>query len=308
LTATEGVAPPDDAPTSAIIHLLIGVAAFALQDAVVKWLTVGYPVSEIIFFRALFALPACLIVIRRDGGSRALRTRRPGMHAARTLLLLGALVSFFLALGALPLADTVAIAFSAPIFMAALSAPLLGERVGPRRWLAVLIGFAGVVVILRPGAGSVSPAALLALISALCFALGMIVTRQLGRSDTTAAIMFYFTLGTTVLGGLVAPFQWVAPDAVDFGLLAGLGLTGGVGAYCAVQAYRLAPVATVAPFEYSGLLWATLFGYAFWGDVPGSAVIMGAAILVASNLYILRRERRRGGGRGPGPARPDGGS
>lgn len=289
-----------DAPTAAadrpgrgIAYISLGVFVFATQDALVKWLVADYPVMQILLFRAVFALIPCAVVIARSGGVAALRTARPGLHAGRGALLLGSLVLLFLAYRRLPLADAIAISFSAPLFMTALSAPLLGEPVGARRWSAVVVGFLGVLVITRPGAGMIEPAALMAVASSALYALAMIGTRRLSRTDSVAAIMFYFIVLVIAVSALCTPFVWVAPNPRDAALLAATGLIGGVAAFLFIQAYRLAPVAVVAPFDYTALVWAGLYGVWLWGDVPGPAVLAGAAIIVASNLYILRRETKR---------------
>ncbi len=282
-----------DAPGRGIVLMLTAVFVFSVQDAVVKWLTADYPVMQVMFFRGVFGMIPCAVIVWRAGGWAKTRTRRLGAHLWRGGTILAALITFYLAISRMPLADVVAIAFSAPLFMTALSVPLLGERVGARRWAAVLVGFVGIVIIVRPGAGVLGPAALLALASSVLFAVGMTVTRRLSRSESSATILLYFTLLNIVVGSAFMPFQWVTPPAADALLLASVGLTGSIGAYLMFEAFRLTPVAVVAPFEFSALIWATLFGYLVWHEVPGPAVLWGAAVVVASNLYIVHREARR---------------
>ena len=281
-----------DHPGRGIAFALIGVFVFATQDAIAKWLVADYPVMEILFFRGLFALIPAAIIVHRTGGMATLRTKRLPLHLGRAALMFAALVCFYLAIRTMPLADAIAISFSAPLFMAALSMPLLGERVGPRRWAAVVIGFIGVLVAARPGAGMFDTAALLVVGASLCYALTMIATRRLTRSETAGAVMIYFNLASLALAGVFMPLQWVTPEPADAVLLCAIGLIGGVGAYFTVQSLRLAPVAVIAPFDYSSLLWATLYGYLLWSDLPGAAVLTGAAIIIGSNLYILHRETR----------------
>ena len=178
--------------------------------------------------------------------------------------------------------------------------PFLGEAVGPRRWLAVIVGFLGVLVMVRPGAGAFQPEALLVVLAALGYALSMLITRRLTRTETNAAILFYSTAGSTLANALLLPFFWITPTTGDLGLFAGLGLIGGIGSFFMVLAYRHAPAAVVAPFDYTALLWATLIGWLVWHELPDATVWFGAAVVVASGLYIIHREagigRRRSNG------------
>ncbi len=293
-----------DAPVRGIAYALVGVLVFSIQDAMAKWLTADYAVMEILFFRGLFALIPCALIVSRTGGRASLRTRRLGHHLGRAALLMGALVCYYLAIRSMPLADAVAISFSAPLFMTALSVPLLGEHVGARRWAAVVVGFVGVLIVARPGSGAFDAAALLVVAASLFYAGAMIATRSLNRSESSGAIMFYFTLTSIVASAGFVPFQWVTPTPADAALLAALGLIGGFGAFFVVESFRHAPVAVIAPFDYSGLVWAALFGFVLWGDVPGPAVLTGAAVIVASNLYIIRREARGSIAAPPPPPRP----
>ena len=171
--------------------------------------------------------------------------------------------------------------------------PLLGERVGPARWGAVLVGFAGVLVMVKPGATALDLGALVALGAALGYALAVIAVRQLGRTEHPNTIVFYFTLNTGALAALALPWAWAPPDLADFGLMALTGLLGGAVQYCGTRAYTLGPAAVIGPFNYSAILWATLFGWLIWGDLPDHWVIAGAAVVIASGLFIVFRETRR---------------
>lgn len=277
-------------PARGIAYALLGVFLFSAHDVLVKWLVADYPVLEIIFFRSLAALIPCALFVRREGGVRALRTRRRSLLLLRGLLGVSAFGPFYLAYAFLPLADVIAIGFSAPLFVTALSAPLLGEKVGWRRWAAVVVGFLGVLVMVRPGSTMFEAAALLALAGSALYALAMIVTRRLVATETTAAVIVFANLVYIAVGGLSLPFRWVAPSAGDALLLAALGLITGCAQFWMTQAYRYARAATVAPFDYTALIWAVLFGYLIWGDVPGVGVALGASLVIATGLYILRRE------------------
>jgi drug/metabolite transporter (DMT)-like permease len=224
-----------------------------------------------------------------------------------------------MAIAALPLATVTAVAFAAPLFVTALSALVLREPVDRRSWWAVMAGFLGVLIVLRPGAAAFEPAALLAVLSALCYAISQTITRQLGRTDSGAIIVLTATVVTMTIagaGGLIAGSghdgaglhpsvaflvrSWTMPPWGVLGRMALCGLISAVGIYCLTQAYRVAPASTVSPFEYVMIGWAVLWGYVVWGDVPGPATLLGVATTVAAGLYVLhhqarsQRERRRG--------------
>ncbi|MBV9521815.1 MAG: DMT family transporter [Alphaproteobacteria bacterium] len=276
-----------------ILAMLAGGACFAVMDALVKWESPRVSVMQIIFFRSLFAFLPILVQVAREGGRAALKTRRLRDHAGRSLFGFGSLVCFVYAFGRMPLADVVAIGFSAPIFITALSVPLLGESVGIRRWSAVLVGFIGVLVMVRPGSGVFGATASLALGATLLYALAMIYIRRLGRTESTGAIAFYYTAICALMSAAALPFAWTVPGAVDGFLLAAIGIIGGCGQLCVTAAFRNGPAAVVAPFDYASMLYVVLIGYAIWGDIPDRILLLGVAIVVASGLYILRRETRR---------------
>jgi len=286
------------ATTRGIGLMLVSVILFACMDAVVKWLGATYPTMQIIFFRSLFAFIPLSLFLFRGIGLAALRTQRPLQHAVRSLVGLMAMTSFFYAYSQMPLANAVAIGFAAPMFMTALSVPLLGEKVGPRRWMAVLVGFAGVLVIVRPDAGVFHAAAPVALAGTVFYALAMIFVRRLGRTETSTAIVFYFTVCATFVSGIFLPFVWVAPDAEGWILLVLVGLIGGLAQMAMTNAVRLADISVVAPFDYTGLLWTALFGFFIWSEVPGIHVWLGAMVVVTSGVYILYREAHLGLPRG----------
>jgi drug/metabolite transporter (DMT)-like permease len=270
--------------------MLAGVAGFAVMDAIIKWLTADYPVPQVVALRSWFGLPLLCMLALRGGGWKALKTRRPLVHVGRYSLVLILSFSFFWGLSQMKLVDAIAISFAAPIFIAVFSVLLLKEPVGLHRWAAIGVGFCGVLVMLRPGMGVFQWASLVVLGSVLAYALLMITTRAFKSTESTAALMLYPQLGISLTGIVVAPLFWVTPNLGDLGLFALAGLFGSVGVMCLTHAFRLAPVATVTPFEYSALIWATLLGYLLWGELPDSYTLIGAGIVISSGLYIVYRE------------------
>lgn len=277
-----------------MLCMLGAVSILSIMDAIVKWLAKDYPTMQIVFFRNAFAfLPTILYLMASGLTLRDLRTRRIGGHFIRAALGVGAMITFFYALGHMPLADVIAIAFAAPIFMTALSIPLLGEKVGLHRWTAVVAGFAGVLVMVRPGASGFDWVALIALASVILYALAMIQIRVLSRTESSASIVFYLALFGTLFSAAFLPSQWVTPDPSGWTLLILVGLLGGSGQILLTQAFRLAPVALVAPFDYSAMIWAVGLGWLLWGDVPGLTTLVGATLVAAAGLYIMQREARQ---------------
>lgn len=282
-----------DRPLAGIVIMLVGIAAFAVMDATIKWLTADYPVPQVVALRSWFGLPLLFLLAMRAGGLQALRTQRPLVHVGRYGLVMLLSLSFFWALSAMKLVDAITIAFAAPIIITALSVPLLREAVGMRRWIAIGVGFCGVLIMLRPGIGVFQWAALAALGSALVYALLMVTTRVFKSTESTAALMLYPQLGMSLSGILMVNFFWVTPTMQDLALFALAGFFGSIGVMCLTHAFRLAPVAAIAPFEYTALLWATLLGFLIWGELPDSITLAGASIVIASGLYIIYRETRK---------------
>jgi len=279
-----------------ILSMLLCVVVFALMDALVKLAAERHPVGQIIFFRNVFAFLPLSFFIRRAGGLAVLRTRFVRQHVLRAVTGATSMAATFLAFSLMPLADVVAIGLSAPIFLTALSVPLLGEQVGWRRWSAVGAGFIGILLITRPGSGVFGAVALIPLAGAALYAVAMIQIRSVATREPAATMAFYFTLAAAILGAVSLPWQWVTPSPSMLLCLVAIGILGGLAQMALTEAYRLAPVSIVAPFEYSSLLFAAVLGYAIWGQVPDLFVWLGAAVVVASGLYILHREtvRRRG--------------
>lgn len=275
--------------------MLLSVLFFSVMNVLAKLLMDRFPVNEVMFFRSLFALiPVCLVIHFANGFAATLRTRYPWGHLGRSMIGLSAMVATFWSFHLLPLGDAISLNFAAPLFLTALSVPLLGEKVGIHRWSAVLVGFAGVLIIVRPSGDVLNLGAMLALGGALCTAVAMITIRQLSRTELPNTIVFYFTLLTTVMTGLSLPVSWITPGPLDLLLLLATGLCGGCGQLMLTRAYSLAPAAVVAPLNYASLLLAVGFGWLLWGEVPTGTMAAGAAVVMASGLYILYRETQRG--------------
>ncbi len=279
----------DNSPQG-IAWLLAGMALLTVMDAIAKWLSATYPINEIVFFRSFFAFLPITLIVMLTGGRATLPTQRPGLHLLRGVLGLFTVSVFFTAISLMPLADATAVAFASPLFITALSVVLLGEHVGIRRWTAVLIGLIGVAIIIRPGTGVFQPASLLVLIAALSYAFIGILTRRLSQTESTAAILVYTALVQTVLSGLSLPFSWVTPQFEHWPMLVGMGILGGVGQMCIVQAFRSAPASVIAPFEYSTIIWAIALGFLLWQELPDLWTVVGTVILIATGIYILHRE------------------
>jgi drug/metabolite transporter (DMT)-like permease len=287
-TVVKPIAP---AATAGLGLGALAFGLFSLMDATVKWLSASYPVTQILACNALFALlPVGLLAVRRGGRSQ-LRTRRLGLHLLRGLLGTTAGILAFYAFSRLPLADAYAIIFATPLLITALSVPFLGEAVGWRRWSAVLVGFIGVVVMLRPGLAPVGAGNLAALGAACASACAVLLVRKLSVTETTASIAFYSNATAAVLTGVLFGPTFVLPSPGDLALMAASGLIGGTALLVLIAAYRRSPAALVAPFQYSQMLWAIVLGALVWGDLPEPLTLLGASIVAASGLFILYRER-----------------
>ncbi len=282
--------PPAASVGRSIALLLSATVLFSVMTVLVKWLGAIYGPVMVVFSRCFFALIPVLPLMMRHGVWNAMRTRRPGTHAFRCAIGIVGMALNFYALTVLPMADVVAIGFTVPMFSTALSIPLLGEKVRIRRWSAVVVGFAGVVLIVRPGFGGDAALAAIPLAAALCNALALIWIRKLTATERSETIVFYFMASSALASAFALPLAWKPPDAMDLALLVAMGLIGGVAQIMHTTAFRGAPVALLAPFEYSAMLWAVIAGYLVWGSVPTWWTGAGTALIVASGLYILHRE------------------
>jgi drug/metabolite transporter (DMT)-like permease len=273
--------------------LLMSLAAFlwVLHDAISKWLLQDYSIYQVLLLRTVFSLLPIVIVLRHEGGIVRLRGARVWVCLGRGCLAVACFVLFLAALPLMPLTDIFAIVMSAPLLISALSALVLKERVTFRRWVAILIGFAAVLVMVRPGGDVVSPGALLVVGAVVVYSFTMILTRRLGSTESAGAMTFYSALVFLTVGLIVAPFGWIPLTPIGMLLMAATGLLAGSAQYCLTEAFRIAPPSLVAPFEYTSLLWAMLFGFLVWGDVPTALVLVGAAVVIISGTYVLHDER-----------------
>jgi drug/metabolite transporter (DMT)-like permease len=295
----ESPAPPDPAALArarrrGIILVVIATFTFALSAACAKAIGNAIPVAEVILFRNLFAIPALLPVVLAAGGWAALRTRNPMSHAARTVFGMMGMVGAFYGYVHLPLTTVTALGFTMPLFLTVLSVPLLGEKVGWRRGLAVLVGFLGVLMMVRPGGEGMSGEGLavtLCLLGSVGWALAMITIRRMGEAGESAvAIVFWFAVGSAVLAGIASIPVWVWPNAWQWALLAGIGLISALAQVLMTDAYRSGETTLLAPFEYAGIVWTTALGAFIWAELPDGWDFAGIAVLVGAGLYIWHRE------------------
>jgi drug/metabolite transporter (DMT)-like permease len=290
--AAEAQARAGNRPLAGILAIVVAIAFLSMMDAIAKWVLASLSVAQMIALRSVFVL-ALIAAAHGRALPRMIATRRPWAHAGRTALVATSMLSFFEAMRHLPLATLVAISFGAPLFMTALSVPLLKERVGLHRWSAIVVGFVGVLVITRPGgAESFAPAALLAIFASAVYALSMVGMRFMVRTESDAALMFWQNLGVLAVTAALAPFFWQPVEWAALGLILAMAGLVWVSQQLTIRAFRLAPVGAVAPFHYTELLWAALFGWVVWHELPAEHVWLGAAIVVASGLYMVWRETR----------------
>ena len=276
----------------AVVAMLAAVAVFSLMDAGLKQLTTHYPPLQVAALRGAASLPFVLAWALATAGVGPLLRVRWSLHLLRGGLGITMMVAFVYAIGSLPLSTAYSIFFVAPLLITALSVPILGEKVGPRRWTAIAIGLVGVLVLLRPtGEGLLSLAALAVLLAALMYAVSAITVRVLARTDSTQSMMVWLMAMIAVGAGVLAIPGWVPLRAVDGWLILGVGIAGALGQYAITEAFRRGEASLIAPLEYTALLWGVLLDASLWGVLPDRVTWLGAAIIVASGLYLLRRER-----------------
>lgn len=281
----------DESVGTAIGLLLLGVTGGLGLDLCAKALLANYPLEQFVFLRSLAGLMIFLLLAKQFGGLRSLATVRWKWHVLRTVLASGAMFGFFFGLSRMPLVNALTLGFTAPLLVTALAVPFLGEHVGWRRWLAVAVGFGGVLIILRPGAGIFSPASIAVLIAAFCYACLAITARHLGKTESSFALSVYVIAGPMLISGVLSiDGGWVAPDVVGWVLFLLAGSCSVVAWIGIIGGYRRASPTILAPFEYTALIGAALAGYLIWDEVPDRWVVIGAIVIIASGLFMVYRE------------------
>jgi drug/metabolite transporter (DMT)-like permease len=271
--------------------MLGAVFLFASMDAGVKYLVKHYPVVQVVWARYFFHL-VLLTAVFAKSLPVLVKTTNLKIQIVRSILLLATTALFFTGLRFVPLADMTAIMMVAPLIVTALSMPLLKEPVGPRRWLGVVVGFAGALIIIRPTSGVMQLAALLPLAAAASYALYQISTRHLSSSDPVLTTLLYSATSGAVLTSFLVPFYWTWPTPMGWALLLYTGFCGGFGHFALIKAFTSAPAAVITPFSYTSLIWATGWGFFVYGEFPDHWTIVGAAIIALSGLYVFFREQR----------------
>ena len=298
----------------AIAFLSSGAMIFTLQDVVIKLMSGGFPLSEIMAIRCVVASIPLLVLVHYDGGLARLRIRRPWPLLARGALLLGSYTSYYLAIAAIPLAEAISLSYSAPLFITLLAAPILGEKPRLGSWLAIIVGFIGVIIVCRPGAGVIDPAAMLAVGGAAFYALAQLMARRLGIGERASimslmqnVVFFIAAVGMGAIagrGGFAESTHpsiqfllraWHVPDLRDFLLICSTGLVAGLASWLMTHAYRIGEANVIAPFEYVSIPWATAWGILIWGEIPKVSTIVGIVVIIGTGVFVLlmgRRERQ----------------
>lgn len=291
--------------------LILGLFVFSIQDVIMKFFSDQMAVQEVIFARGIVTLTLISAALCYTQGPRGFTTRRPFLNCLRGFCSFICFSTFSMALAVLPLADAMPLYYTAPLFVVVFAGPFLGEKVGLRVWLAIVVGFVGVVVVAQPNGGGIEPAMILAIVSAIAYSAQILLTRLLGSSDSALSMTFYLTLmfvlfsGLTGLGfgsGWMDQFDhpsaaylfraWSMPNLSQAGLFLAVGLTGTIGFYCISQAYRFGHANQMAPFEYSSLPFAVFWGWMFWGSLPTIATLLGSVLIVGGGLFIVYSEVR----------------
>ncbi len=271
------------------LYMFLSVCAFSIMDLIVKW-SENYPLGQVIFFRGFFGIVFYYFIIPKERIKDFYITKRPLLHLSRCFFGLAALLSIFTALRNLPLATVVSISFAAPIFTTIFSIFFLSERVGYFRWLAVFVGFVGILIISEPGLSALN----IYYIFPVIFVLGMsyvaISIRQLSATEPVWLISLFFSAAITIAGLITIPFGWLMPSSFDLILLSLIGFFGGVANLWLSQSYKFSEVSLVTPLKYLALVFAIVFGYLIWGEVPSSKTLFGAVLVITSSIIIFRRE------------------
>ncbi|MFT6582854.1 MAG: DMT family transporter [Alphaproteobacteria bacterium] len=280
-----------------IVAIVLSIFFMGVNNAILKWLSGGMPATQILFLRSAVIVIVLLVVAgilqhRRGTGFALLRVHSWRGHGVWGSVQFFNAIVFILGVGYLPLADTMAITFAGPLFLTALAALMLGERVGPHRWAAVFVGFLGILLIARPSGSAFQWVALFPLAAALSGALRDIASRKMTALESSTSILLTSSLIAMVGSLPAAPFGWIVPSIGDLALGIVTGLCVCVGQYLMIDAFRYAEATVLAPMRYTAIIWSVILGYMVWGDLPDSWTVAGTAIVIASGLYILRREFR----------------
>ena len=269
--------------------MFLSIIGFSLMDVIVKW-SVDYPVGQVLFFRGFFGIIFYFFIIPRERLHDFYKTKRPGLHSLRCIAGLIAIIAIFIALRKLPLATVVSISFAAPIFTTIFSIFLLSEKVGVYRWLAVLVGFIGILIITEPGISNLNIYYIFPIIFCLGLSYVAITLRQLSSTEPVWLISLFFSIAITLLSFLTLPFGWVMPSFNHFLILSLVGIFGGVSNLWLSQSYKYSEVSLVTPLKYLTLVFAIIFGYFIWGEIPTIKTLTGAFLVIISTLIIFRRE------------------
>ena len=271
------------------LYMFLSVCTFSVMDLLVKWSS-DYPTGEVLFFRGFFGLLPTYFLIPKDKLKTFYKTKRSKEHLFRCLMGLMALIAIVIALRELPLAVVVSLSYAAPLFITVLSIFLLSEKVGIFRWLAVMIGFIGVIIIADPGLKGMNYLYFLPLIFCIGMAFVTITIRKLSKTEPIWLISIFFTITISIAGLATIPMGWIMPNFQDFILLALIGVTGGSANLFLTQSYKLSEVSLVAPLKYLALIFAIIFGYLIWNEIPTVKTLIGASLVVLASLIIFRRE------------------
>ena len=269
--------------------MFLSIIGFSLMDVIVKW-SVDYPVGQVLFFRGFFGIIFYFFIIPRERLHDFYKTKRPGLHSLRCIAGLIAIIAIFIALRKLPLATVVSISFAAPIFTTIFSIFLLSEKVGVYRWLAVLVGFIGILIITEPGISNLNIYYIFPIIFCLGLSYVAITLRQLSTTEPVWLISLFFSIAITFLSFLTLPFGWVMPSFNHFLILSLVGIFGGVSNLWLSQSYKYSEVSLVTPLKYLTLVFAIIFGYFIWDEIPTIKTLIGALLVIVSTLIIFRRE------------------
>ena len=291
--------------------LVLGILIFSLQDITVKWMGGSYPILEIVLFRSMIALPATLVFFRLEGRRGLPTTKRHRLEYVRGLFMFLSYTTYFMGLAALPLAEIAALKFSTPLIITLLSVALLREKVELKRWIALIVGFIGVLIIIRPGSASFNIGSIFILLNVMFYAFSVMITRRLQTTDSSATMSYFSSLVYVVIATILTPIliavgpipnasssiaflfhAWSLPTLLDVIVMFGLGLIWAVGIYFTTRAYSLALASVVAPFEYMTLPINTIWGFLIWHDFPALATWIGAFITLASSLYTLYQGKK----------------